>query len=404
MSPQTILGFAVLARINRWFCYLRYVVLFFAAFAIGGLVTAPFSGAAAQPAADRVALVLSIEEYKQFRPSRVPVRTGQEITDALKGRGFDVQFVKNANNAAIRAALREFASKCEKAAAAIVVVSGHVATARGRSYLLPSNAEIRRESDLLSRAIAVPSIAQIVGKAKFGAIFVFMTVPEAATQQEGIFARPALAGMPGDNIVVAFSSSDKVPVSMMDKVTVQRAADFADVAGETPLTVKALVATMTDGLGMVYGKVPDLDLTKSLLPVSSQNVSAQIEPAPPAIAKAKEQRVIQEAERRARIAEARAREAEERLKEVAKANEPPAAIPDPEKEQLDSLKVVEALFGRAQKKRIQAELKKRDLYVGPIDAVFGVLTRKAITDYQASIGATATGYLTPSQLQALIGS
>lgn len=46
----------------------------------------------------------------------------------------------------------------------------------------------------------------------------------------------------------------------------------------------------------------------------------------------------------------------------------------------------------------------RDLgfYSGPIDAIFGDITRQAIQDYQADVGDPVTGYLTPNQIQALI--
>jgi len=63
---------------------------------------------------------------------------------------------------------------------------------------------------------------------------------------------------------------------------------------------------------------------------------------------------------------------------------------------------VEALLGRSKKKQLQRRLRKLGFYNGPIDAIFGDLTRQGIRDYQADSGDDTTGYLTPKQIQFLI--
>jgi len=122
------------------------------------------------------------------------------------------------------------------------------------------------------------------------------------------------------------------------------------------------------------------------------------------------------AEARARQAEARARQAEERARLEAKAKAesataaPPANSVELPAEQkttavdVQSLQVVEALLGRAQRRGIQRQLKALGLYNGKLDGVFGDLTRQAIKDFQEKLGAETTGYLTPDQFKQLVAS
>ncbi len=373
--------------------------------------------------ADRIALLLSVEEYASYGKSAIETDTAKKMGTALESQGFSVDLVTNANNAVVRATLRDFAKKAEKARIAIVVLAGHGVGSGGRAYLLPSNSQIRRASDLLSRGVAVSSVAQIAGRAKHGAVFFFMTAPDISSALAGITARPSIAVSPSDNVVVVFSTSNKVPVSRVGSVSKQAATDFADAATETPLMLSTLVGAASAGdIGKVIGDVADLDLSKDPEP-EAPAAAAAAEPSKEEVeARRQAEQRASEAEQRARAAEARAREAEARARleqqraedarsAAAVAPEPEPTPDPPEKTEpapaaqvdtVDSLKVVEALLGRSKKKDLQRRLSKLGFYDGPIDAVFGDLTRQGIKDYQSDTGGAATGYLTPGQIQALI--
>ena len=296
---------------------------------------------------------------------------------------------------------------------AIVVLAGHGVGSGGRAYFLPSNVEIRRASDLFSRAVAVSSVAQIAGRAQTGAVFFFTTVADLSSTLQNISARPSMSSTPKDNIFVIFSTSDRVPVSRVSTVSRQAALDFADAAIETPLMMSALVgAALAGDVGKIIRTVTELDLSKAPEAV----VAVQAAPSKPSQEEIEARRV---AELRARDAEKRASEAEARAKLEAKrareaqaaaaANEPtpaaqqPAAeLPQREESNVGALKVVEALLGRSKKKQLQRRLRKLGVYNGPIDAIFGDLTRQGIRDYQADSADDTTGYLTPKQIQFLI--
>jgi Putative peptidoglycan binding domain/Caspase domain len=404
------------------FCALRCSAGFFGGAARLVAVMLVLSGVSALPLQagedDRVALILAVEAYKNYGKSNISTNTVKAIGTALKDQGFTVDVVTDANNAVARATLREFAHKAEGARVAIVVLAGHGVGSGGHAYLLPSNAEIRRASDLLSRGIAVSSVAQIAGRAKHGAVFFFMTVADIPSTLQSISARPSITTTPSDNVVIVFSTSDKVPVSRVGAVSQQAALDFSEAAAEKPLMMSTLVGSASAGdIGKVLGEVADIDLSKAPERASPAATSASSTSQEEIEARREAELRAREAERRARDAEARAREAEARAKlEAQRARDAQAAVesaPAPhetsattaatsEASDTESLKVVEALLGRSKKKELQKQLQSLGYYKGPIDAIFGVLTRQAIRDYQARLGDEVTGYLTPKQIQSLV--
>ncbi|MBU1210977.1 MAG: peptidoglycan-binding protein [Alphaproteobacteria bacterium] len=373
---------------------------------------------------DRVALLLSVEDYASYGKSAIASDIVKKMGSALQSQGFSVDSVTNANNATVRATLRDFAHKSEGARVAIVILAGHGVGSGGRAYLLPSNAEIRRDSDLLSRGVAVASVAQIAGRAKHGAVFFFMTAPDINSTLQSISARPAMAASPSENVVVVFSTSDKVPVSRVGSVSRQAAVDFADAASETPLMMSTLVGSASAGdVGKIVGKVADLDLSKAPEPEPAPVAAAAAPSKVEVDARREAERRARDAEERAKAAEARARDAEARARhEERRAEEarsaavaPPAeAAPTPppepagtsppaaEPDNVEALQLVEALLGRSKKKDLQRKLRDLGFYKGPIDAVFGELTRQSIKDFQSGAGDAVTGYLTPVQIQTLI--
>lgn len=285
---------------------------------------------------ERVALILAAEDYQSFKPSAIGVDRAKQLSDALSGHGFDVTLEANPNNARARAALRDFASRVNGAEAALVFLMGHGATSGGRTFFLPANAEIRRSTDLLSRGLTVDSVAQIVGGAKRGAVMFFMTVADISSTLDGVSARAQAGMQPADNVTVIYSSSDKVPVSSVNSVSVRAAADAIEVMAEDAPKISVLIdAASAGGVGIVSGSSTDLDLAKPSEPdpalqaaeaeaaakAAAAKQAAENEAAARAAAQseaqtAAEEEARKEAEARAREAENRAIAAEERAREA----------------------------------------------------------------------------------------
>ena len=409
------------------------------------LVHVIFASSDAALADGRVALLLGGEKYQNFRASKLTTEHLIELETLLKQQGFTVLVASNAGNADARVALQDFSHKAEGADFALIVTAGHFATYQRQSFFLPVNARVRRATDLFSRGLSVSSIADIARKAKAGAVLMLVTVPDIPSTVAGISMRPNIANAPPPHIVAIFSSSDKVPVSRVDSISVQAIKDLIDVARENPLMLSALVDSASAGAtGRRFGELKEFNLSLD-----------QRIPPPPESDETARANALTNAERKARIdaearlseAEARAREAEQRAintvnrakRELAAAaatrqpNDAKAADNEPTADMktkiataappatpalavstapvegaamadLQSLQVVEALLGREQRKVIQRLLKEQGLYDGSIDAIFGDLTRVAIRAFQKKSGAPETGYLTPAQFQKLIAN
>ena len=74
----------------------------------------------------------------------------------------------------------------------------------------------------------------------------------------------------------------------------------------------------------------------------------------------------------------------------------PPAPPSP------SVLPAEAEMTAADRRQVQEALRRLDYYKGPVDGIFGPLTRAAIRRFQQNIGSDATGYLTADQVNRLV--
>jgi hypothetical protein len=220
-------------------------------------------------AADRIALVLAAEDYQKLPKSVVGTKRATGIADALKALGFEVVVAANPTNSGARAQLRDFSGLAANADVALVVFAGHTTSAGGQSFLLPVNAEIGAATDLLSRGISVGSVAQIVGRAKAGGVFILMTTPRFPTPVEGINARPEFGGEIPKNVVAVFSSSSKVPVSNVDVVSEQSADALAKALQIGEPTLADAVSATSHEVGVVFGTPSQVSLAKPAEPATT---------------------------------------------------------------------------------------------------------------------------------------
>ena len=145
----------------------------------------------------------------------------------------------------------------------------------------------------------------------------------------------------------------------------QAALDLSEAVAETPLLMSTLTGTISaGGVGRIFGSVPEVDLSKG--PQIARGVPAPRRRRLPAEAERKARQV----EEQLRQAEAKARDAEERAAEAKRAQQAAGAGSAPT-ESVESLQIVEALFGRSKRLQIQSALRERRLYLGPVDAIFG---------------------------------
>ena len=119
--------------------------------AIAGLVVLAGQGLAR--AEKRVALVIGNGAYDNTSQLANPPNDAADMANALTGLGFDVVKVINGQKLEMERALRAFAKALDAADVALFFYAGHGLQVDGRNYMVPTNAAIESEQDLLFEAV-----------------------------------------------------------------------------------------------------------------------------------------------------------------------------------------------------------------------------------------------------------
>lgn len=120
------------------------------------LILATWLGIGSAQAEKRVALVMGNSAYKNVGRLTNPANDAALVGDMFKMAGFDSVDVKlDLNVAAMRKALRDFGGKAREADVAVVYYAGHGIEFDGTNYLIPTDATLETDSDVLDETIAL---------------------------------------------------------------------------------------------------------------------------------------------------------------------------------------------------------------------------------------------------------
>jgi hypothetical protein len=108
--------------------------------------------AQAPPAEQRIALVIGNGQYKEA-PLLNPVNDARAIAKALTRSGFKVTLKENVGRAETQIALREFGDALRKGGVGLFYFAGHGVQVKGRNFLVPVDADIRREDEVAYNAL-----------------------------------------------------------------------------------------------------------------------------------------------------------------------------------------------------------------------------------------------------------
>jgi uncharacterized caspase-like protein len=98
-----------------------------------------------------VALVIGNATYK-INPLKNPVNDSTDMARSLRSVGFDVIEANNTTLAQMREVTRRFADKLSNSDVGLVYYSGHGVEVKGKNYLIPVNADIKREYEVVDQA------------------------------------------------------------------------------------------------------------------------------------------------------------------------------------------------------------------------------------------------------------
>ena len=115
----------------------------------------------------RIALIIGIGAYAHAPQLANPTRDAQAMAETLGGLGFEVDLVLDPDYRALSAALREFGRKVpEKSDLALIYFAGHGVQVEGQNFLIPADAELERERDLVYEALPLNLFLGELGQAK----------------------------------------------------------------------------------------------------------------------------------------------------------------------------------------------------------------------------------------------
>src|ERR1700694_2310439 len=171
-------------------------------------------------AADRVALVIGNGAYQRVPALPNPPRDAADIAHALERLDFKVTQLSNATAADMRKALVEFGHAAEGSLMAVVFYAGHGMEAGGKNWLVPTDAELRSDTDIESEAVSLRSVNLQVGKARQLGLIILdacRNTPFAAKIKRSLSTRAVARGLaptePTDNVLVAYAARDGTTAS-----------------------------------------------------------------------------------------------------------------------------------------------------------------------------------------------
>ncbi|MEY4283575.1 MAG: hypothetical protein RL111_250 [Pseudomonadota bacterium] len=109
----------------------------------------------------RTALVIGNAKYA-VNPLPNPVNDANDMARALRSVGFEVIEINNATLAQMRDATRRFADRLASSDVGLVYYSGHGVEVKGRNYLIPVNADIKREYEVSDQAFDASQFTEMM--------------------------------------------------------------------------------------------------------------------------------------------------------------------------------------------------------------------------------------------------
>jgi len=115
----------------------------------------------------RVALVIGNSAYQKVAKLSNPANDAAAVASMLKAAGFDsVESKSNLSVNEMRKALRDFGNKSRDADMAVVYYAGHGIELDGTNYLIPVDATLETDADVLDEALALDRVLFAVEPAK----------------------------------------------------------------------------------------------------------------------------------------------------------------------------------------------------------------------------------------------
>jgi formylglycine-generating enzyme required for sulfatase activity len=221
-------------RLIGWLCFGTTLLWLLAGFA--------YSSSAQSVATDgkRIALVIGIGKYRYAPSLQNPVNDGHRIAEALRRLNFQVDEAYDSDYRTLTQTLRAFGNRAQDADAALIFYAGHGVQVDHENFLIPADAKLEREHDLVYEALSLDLFLGEVSRAKKVGILLLdacRTNPfvERMSRDDDIVKRAS-------NVQKGLARIDRVPRNTVVALST-RADNIAEDggSGDSPFT-RALLA------------------------------------------------------------------------------------------------------------------------------------------------------------------
>jgi uncharacterized caspase-like protein len=186
------------------------LVVVVAALLVAGLV-APAAAADGK----RVALVIGNSAYRAVPGLPNPANDATDVAASLTRLGFSVTLMTNASFDDMRRGLIAFGRDAAGAGIAAVFYAGHGLEIGGENWLVPVDADLKRDADVEAEAVSLRNVMlQVSNTTSLGLVILdaCRNNPFAAKMQRAIATRAVERGLsriePSGNVLVAYSARD----------------------------------------------------------------------------------------------------------------------------------------------------------------------------------------------------
>jgi Caspase domain len=181
---------------------------------VAALAGIPLVGAAAD--GRRVALVIGNGGYRSVPALPHPPTDAGDVAAALRRLGFAVALITNASFDELRRSLIALGRDATGADMAVVYFAGHGMEMNGENWLIPIDAELKRDTDAANEAISLQSVMlQVSSTTSLGLVILdaCRNNPFAARMNRSLATRSAANGglgriEPVGNVLVAYAARD----------------------------------------------------------------------------------------------------------------------------------------------------------------------------------------------------
>jgi caspase domain-containing protein len=223
--------------------------------ALGAFVLLAAFGHPAAADPSRVALVIGIGKYQNVAALPNPPHDAEAVAASLRNLGFDVEEKIDSGYTDLKESIRLFGQRAAKADAAVVFYAGHGIQVDHENYLIPADADLQRERDLLYETIKLDIVMGEVARAgKVGLVIL------DACRDNPFIQRVASTLMPRGLSAKGLAKVDNVPPNTAVAMATRGDTIAEDGSGDhSPYTAAILAHLEVPGLelGLFFRSVRD---------------------------------------------------------------------------------------------------------------------------------------------------